>query len=564
MNFATELTSLTPAEALRTQARNALSNALDAHRKGQQVYESLKNLGEVIGTEYGDRVLFELIQNAHDAHSAGEDGGIAIKLAVTSETEGRLYVANRGRGFRDRDVSAIINLATSGKEIGEGIGNKGLGFRSIEAITEDVQIYSRSRKQSSKSFDGFCFRFARQNEIRDIILSELRDEAVREDEADRISNTIPRYLVPRPLDDIPSEIARYAYMGYATVIVAPLRSSSAVNLVRKQVEEIANLEHPLLLFLDRIAEVRIDVEIEGKRAGGRRLTRRRKVLRESGGPGSPEISEVDVGEQRRFLLVRQEVEKERVIATVRDSIDRAPALKRWIEWKGQPCVSVAVGLSTAAVLDGQLYNFLPMGSEAGSPLLGHIDAPFFADIDRRNTDLDLPLNSHLMDAVAEACVSGALAVVREQLDISGRSVFDLIGWTGGNARKLDAAVKAAGLKLSELNVIPIIPIESGEKWSNLENITIWPDAKFALLKPREIVKHVSVHLASSDLNNSRLERLRDMAGRCFGRYGWQYSRLPSPEEIPEWSAIYARTLVDRDAKPATWAKFYTHIPQVSC
>ncbi|MDD9718668.1 DUF3883 domain-containing protein [Dinoroseobacter sp. PD6] len=559
MNFASELASLTPAEALRTQARNALSNALDAHRKGQQVYESLKNLGEVIGTEYGDRVLFELIQNAHDAHSAGEDGGIAIKLAVTSETEGRLYVANRGHGFRDRDVSAIINLATSGKEIGEGIGNKGLGFRSIEAITEDVQIYSRSPNQSSKSFDGFCFRFARRNEIRDIILSELRDEAVREDEADRISNAIPRYLVPRPLDDIPSEIARYANLGYATVIVAPLRSSSAVNLVRKQVEEIANLEHPLLLFLDRIAEVRIDVEIEGKRTGGRRLTRRQKVLRESGGPDSPEISEVEVGEHRRFLLVRQEVEKERVIAAVRDSIDRAPALKRWIEWRGQPCVSVAVGLSTAAVLDGQLYNFLPMGSEAGSPLLGHIDAPFFADIDRRNTDLELPLNSHLMDAVAEACVSGALAVVREQLDIPGRSVFDLIAWTGGDARKLDAAVKAAGLKLSELNVIPIIPTESGEKWSNLENISIWPDAKFALLKPREIVKHVGVHLASGDLNNSRLERLREMAGRCFGRYGWRYSRLPSPDEIPEWSAIYARTLVDRDAKPATWSKFYNDL-----
>lgn len=556
MNFATELTSLAPAEALRTQARNALSNALDAHRKGQQVYESLKNLGEVIGTEYGDRVLFELIQNAHDAHSVGEDGGIAIKLAVNSETDGCLYVANRGRGFRDRDMSAIINLATSGKEIGEGIGNKGLGFRSIEAITEDVQIYSRLPKHSSESFDGYCFRFARQDEIRDIMLSELRDEGVSADEADRIFRTIPRYLVPRPLDDIPSEIARYAHMGYATTIVAPLQSSSAVNLVRKQVEEIANLEHPLLLFLDRIAEVRIDVEIEGKRTGGRRLTRRQKVLRESGGPGSPEISEVDVGEQRRFLLVRQEVEKEPVIAAVRDSIDRAPALRRWIEWKGQPCVSVAVGLSTAAVLEGQLYNFLPMGSEASSPLLGHIDAPFFADIDRRNTDLDLPLNSHLMDAVASSCVAGAMAIVREQLDIPGRSVFDLIAWTGGSARKLNAAVKDVGLNLSQLNVIPIIPTESGDKWSTLEKVTIWPDAKFALLKPREIVKHVGVHLASSDLNNSRLERLREMAGSCFGRYGWQYSRLPSPEEIPEWSAIYARTLVDRDAKPATWSKFY--------
>lgn len=556
MDPSIEIVSLSPAEALRTQARNALSNALDALRKGQKVYKSVKNFGEVIATQYGDRVLFELIQNAHDAHELGEDGAIAIKLNVISETEGHLYVANRGRGFRERDIDSIINLATSGKEIGEGIGNKGLGFRSIEAITDDVYIYSRSTNPASRSFDGYCLRFANPGEIRDILLTQLPADNVSVDEADRISEAIPRYLVPQPLEEIPAEIERFASMGYATVIAAPLRSSSAVTLLRRQVEEITNLEHPLLLFLERIAEVRVDVEIEGKRTGGRRLSRRQRVLREGGGPGSPQISEVEVGEQRRFLLVRQEVEKERVLAAIRDSIALAPALKRWLDWKGQPSVSVAVGLSTAAVTDGQLYNFLPMGSEAGSPLLGHIDAPFFADIDRRNTELNLPLNSRLMDAVAEACVSGALAIVREQLDVPGRSVFDLVAWTGISARQLDAAVTAAGLALSDLGAIPIIPTERGEKWSTLNDVTIWPDAQFALLKPREVVKHVGVHVTSPDLDSKRRERLREMAGRCFGRNGWAYTRLPSPNEIPEWSATYAKTLVDRDAKPATWAKFY--------
>jgi anti-sigma regulatory factor (Ser/Thr protein kinase) len=67
-------------------------------------------------------------------------------------------VANRGRVFNERDVNAIMNLATSGKEIGEGIGNKGLGFRSIEAISDDVRIYSRSEDRGSSSFDGYCSR----------------------------------------------------------------------------------------------------------------------------------------------------------------------------------------------------------------------------------------------------------------------------------------------------------------------------------------------------------------------------------------------------------------------
>ena len=556
MNFLADQTVSTPADMLRQKAQNALSNALDAERKGLRTYESLKNVGEDIGTEYGDRVLFELIQNAHDAHADDDDGGIAIKLVTTSKTDGRLIVANRGCGFRDDDVEAIINLATSGKEIGEGIGNKGLGFRSIETISDDVHIYSRSPTGSSGSFDGYCFRFARSDEIYDLMLSELVGESVTNGEADRISKSIPRYLVPQPLDDLPAEIECYAILGYATVIVAPLKTASAVSLVQKQVEEIANLEHPLLLFLDRIAEVRIDVEIEGKKAGGRRLTRRQEILRKGSGPGGPRISEIKVGDKRRFLLVQQEVDKDRVLAAVEKSTDQAPALKRWLEWKGQPCVSVAVGLSTKEVREGQLYNFLPMGGEAKSPLTGHIDAPFFADINRRNTDLDLPLNSHLMDAVAEACLHGARAVVQEQLDIPGQSVFDLIAWTGDNARKLDEAVEAEGLELKDLCIIPIIPTESGEEWSTLNKVTIWPDDKFALLKPREIVKHVGVHLTSINLDSNRLDRLREMAGRCLNPYGPKYTCLPSFDEIPDWSAVYAKSLIDRDVKRATWSKFY--------
>ena len=137
------------------------------------------------------------------------------------------------------------------------------------------------------------------------------------------------------------------------------------------------------------------------------------------------------------------------------------------------------------------------------------------------------------EAVAETCLSGALTAVQERLDVPGRSVFDLLAWTGNAARKLDAAVKAAGLALKGLCLIPIIPTEDGEKWSTIHEVTIWPDANFSLLKPREVVKRVGVHLTSIELDSDRLSRLREMAGRCFGRYGYEFTRLPSPNEIPE-------------------------------
>ena len=59
-------------------AASQLAHALDARRRGLKVYESLKSLNDVIGTQYGDRVIFELIQNAHDAQYQGEHGEIAV------------------------------------------------------------------------------------------------------------------------------------------------------------------------------------------------------------------------------------------------------------------------------------------------------------------------------------------------------------------------------------------------------------------------------------------------------------------------------------------------------
>ena len=56
-------------------ATSQLDYALEGHRRGIKVYESMKNLNEVIGTQYGDRVLIELVQNGHDAHVATEGTG---------------------------------------------------------------------------------------------------------------------------------------------------------------------------------------------------------------------------------------------------------------------------------------------------------------------------------------------------------------------------------------------------------------------------------------------------------------------------------------------------------
>ncbi|MCY3840338.1 MAG: hypothetical protein OXH09_17100 [Gammaproteobacteria bacterium] len=202
---------------------------------------------------------------------------------------------------------------------------------------------------------------------------------------------------------------------------------------------------------------------------------------------------------------------------------------------------MAVGLSADTIVGGRLYNFLPMGDKAAAPLLGHLDAPFFAHIDRRNADFDLPLNATLMDAAAEACASAALHLA-EQADppVPKRAVFDLIAWTGEHARALDQALADADSSLQHAPVVPSIPV-NGAGWTNLLEVFAWPDGVFSLMKATAVARHTGARLVSSDLDSRRLDRLRGVldCGRLdFGELPRRsvqcVARLPSVARCVAW------------------------------
>src|SRR5580704_9039671 len=82
----------TAADTIEALTRSLLEHALDAHHRKLKTYESLKSLNDVIGAQYGDRVLFELLQNAHDAHRPDEEGEIAMRLVIDGPDRGELLV----------------------------------------------------------------------------------------------------------------------------------------------------------------------------------------------------------------------------------------------------------------------------------------------------------------------------------------------------------------------------------------------------------------------------------------------------------------------------------------
>lgn len=475
----TAATQLTAAAAsIDSTTRSQLEHALDAQRRGLKVYESLRSLNEIIGTQYGDRVLFELLQNAHDAHEAGDKGEVAIRLFVTNDQKGVLLVANKGRPFSDSNFEAVRNIGTSDKEIGEGIGNKGLGFRSVEALTDDVHIFSAGAEMPAPMFKGYCFRFASTGEI----AAQLADIGASPQVAAKVAADIPRYLIPVPVSEQSDDLRRLASEGYATVVCLPLASSREVELTEKQVAALTNAAAPVQLFLDRLASLEVSIIRDGVEAKKATLSRAvEPIMRDPS--SSIRMQRVTLSDGSAFLVVRQTLEKEVVLAAVTKSIPAAPPIKRWLSWKGDAVVSIAVCLDKAVA--PRLYNFLPMDDHAVSPMAGHIDAPFFADIDRRTIKPDLPLNQLLIETAADTAAKACLAIVEENLAVPPSAVVDMAAWSGARIATIVGAFKALE---RPIEFAAIWPATSGQgvMWVALNNLYAWRGITTKQMTPTSI------------------------------------------------------------------------------
>jgi hypothetical protein len=537
---------------LEELASSQLEHALDARRRGLKIYESLKNLNEVIGTQYGDRVLFELVQNAHDAHRAGDQGEIAIKLLLENDESGTLFVANRGRSFTFSNLDAIRNIGTSDKEIGEGIGNKGLGFRSVEALTDDPRIYSQSEDNRGGRFEGYCFRFASGEEIEGRLARLGAPRAVRS----QVARDISRYLVPLPLTEQPDEVLSFAEAGFATVVELPLRSADAVELARKQVSALASPDAPILLFLERLKALDIQVRRGVEPLNHIRLTRRASELNTPPVAKPITLHKVELDGGAPFLVVRRVLPKEEVLEAVKESIPVAPTLKRWLEWKGDAVVSVAVGLRDEAVRTARLFNFLPMDETSVAPIHGYVDAPFFADIDRRSMNPNLPLNRYLLEAAAEACAAAALMITHHNWSVPEASVVDLITWAHPHVNKIVNGFARLNHEFTSADVWPVIA-EGNSRWASLDYLYAWPDVSTKFLKPRRLAKVVEAAILPFELGSARLSRIERLAANVSKPVDLHSSVLCN------WVVGVAHALAEsKRSQTSQWRDFYEDVVNV--
>lgn len=186
---------------------------------------------------YANRTLLELVQNAADALAGtGGDGEPAAGRVeiILDTTNSILYCANAGRPFTANGLTAVTMAHLSGKR-GDEIGRFGLGFKSVLAVTQAPQIFSRS----------IAFEFNS---------AHAREEMGR-------ATPARRYPILRTatLLDAGGEFARDPILSnlseWASTIV---KLPGATNLDRLR-EEIANFSSEFLLFVGAVREVRLRV-----------------------------------------------------------------------------------------------------------------------------------------------------------------------------------------------------------------------------------------------------------------------------------------------------------------
>jgi hypothetical protein len=548
----------TAREIIVAKGRDAVEMYRHERPLSTRFVSSLTKVMNQLGQEYGERFIFELLQNGHDAHRPdARDGVVHILLAQHGE-HGVVYVANTGQPFSPENFHALCDVAQSDKPPGAGIGNKGVGFRSVLQVCRAPEIYSADADKpgivQASTFGGFCFRFATNADYCGLSESDSGLCAA-------MQRDVSPYLLPVPADEPDDDVKNLAQAGMATVIRLPLDSEYARAVAEKRIEEIRGSTSPALLSLERIR--RLVVEVEGADGCRHRTELGREVepCHQASGPSGVTMERVvlvrrDAGADSTplgtYLTISRQVEHKRLGAAIERSIAVGKLDRRFAEWREPAIVSIAVRLD-ADELHPLLYTYLPM--ETQSPLAAHLNAPFVPKVARTTLDETVPLNELLLQVAAETSAHAALELRDHSCDLTteerDRAVVDLLSWRTEYLLKLTNAFTAMGLDLRQELLIPLEGPASA--WAAISRVQDWR-TPLRILNARQLAA-CGIPILRGTLWPKQYERL----GAATAALGWALT--PSPQRIAEWAETLAADLASRIFEPGVWEQLYEDLHQ---
>ncbi|CAK0853492.1 unnamed protein product, partial [Prorocentrum cordatum] len=196
--------------------------------------------------------LYELLQNAEDAHrraAAPGGAGGTLHLSLGSgagDFPAYLLSDNDEEGLTPRDVEAMCDISASSKKgqqgRGEAVGHKGIGFKSVFAVSDCPYVLSR----------GFTFKFDVAGPL------------------GKLGYITPTWVHQEELASLPLE-ARVAWQAGRTVVLLPLRRPALGAAIAREMEELWGPSRALALFLRGLRRI----ELSAGPGARRRLSARR-------------------------------------------------------------------------------------------------------------------------------------------------------------------------------------------------------------------------------------------------------------------------------------------------
>lgn len=559
-------------EELASRKIQGFVGTIDAHGEYlDPVYQSNRSLSESIGSDYKDRYLIELIQNAYDAHPVGtHDGKVHITLDRRCGKFGTLFVANSGHPFDENNVRGLCDIGLSQKPLGASIGNKGLGFRSVIQITNSPRIYSQCPDTLSRDrFSGFCFRFAVPKDYSNLIDNPKHRELACCD--------LPNFHLPIFIDKQSNVVRSYAKAGFSTVIELPLRDEDSQESVQHEIGRLQNQRDPVLLFLNRVASLIVrTIDRSGQSETELEFTR----LEENFEANEQKLSRVYLDHVGQFLVARQSIAEATMKSAIQMGISNGELNEYWEKWTGDGEVAVAVRLDSD-VESPRLYTFLPMGKQATAPFSGYLHGSFSPSSNRESLDARIRLNTVLL---TKAAILAAETIHHIITDTAGRisnrlttdervaAVVDLLCWV--EVDSLDGSGKfATDLTkwlcdhfyvscFEEVPVVPCLSLVTGKRkliWQPPAQARRWPNDTdvFTAVAAAEFAKDMSVWPIWDALGH-RIDALDGF----LSAHADGYEGVPSAEERGQLVNLVAKKLGETRRTPKNkWRNFYNDLPE---